>query len=278
VVADLASHGHRVRVLTRDRSRAELVLTEKVDVVEVDVRLPAGLADAVDATTTVISAVHGFLGGRGAGPAEVDVLGNAHLLAAARDAGAEMVLLSAIGAAVDSQAELLRAKHAAECALRSSGVPWSIVRAGPFIETWASVLRDTARRTGRPLVLGRGLRPMAFVSVLDVAKVVARAATDPTLRGHVMEVGAGPMSMLELARAVQQADGRTEAPRHLPRTVLRLGAILTSPVSPAFARKNRMALVMDTTDLGEGDFELRDRLALPPPTSVGDALGATLSC
>ena len=253
VVAALLEQGQEVRVLTRDRARAEEVLGDSPQVVEVDVRRPDGLADALQGATTVISAFHGFLGGRGDGPAEVDEAGNANLLAAARAVGATVVLMSIIGAAADSPADLFRAKFAAEQRLRASDVPWCIIRSGPFIETWQQILRDTAGRSGRPLVFGRGERRLAFVGVDDVVALAARAATDPDLLGEVLEIGGEPMSLGELAMVVQAADGRTSKPRHLPRALLRVASVVARPFSPSFARKNRLALVMDTTDLGQGD-------------------------
>jgi uncharacterized protein YbjT (DUF2867 family) len=161
--------------------------------------------------------------------------------------------MSIIGASAESPADLFRAKFAAEQELRASDVPWCIIRSGPFIETWQQVLQDTAGRSGRPLVFGRGEQPLAFIGVDEVAALAARAATDPTLLGQVLEIGGEPMTLGELAMAVQAANGRTSKPRHLPRAVLRVASVVARPFSPSFARKNRLALVMDTTDLGVAD-------------------------
>jgi len=253
VVARLLDQGLPVRVLTRDRAEAEQVLGTRPHIVEVDVRRPDGLAEALRDATTVISAFHGFLGGRGEGPAEVDQRGNANLLSAAREAGATVVLMSLLGASADSPADLFRAKFAAEQALRASEVPWCIIRSGPFLETWQQILRDTAGRSGRPLVFGRGERRLAFIAVDEVAALVVRAVTDPSLLGQVLEIGGEPMSLRELAQGVQAANDRTSSPRHIPRAVLRIAAVVARPFSPSFARKNRLALIMDTTDLGLGD-------------------------
>lgn len=272
VVPALGALGCDVRVLTRDAGRARVVLGEDVDLVEADVRRPESLVDAVAGAQVVVSAVHGFLGGRRDGPAAIDVRGNAHLVRAAASADASVVLTSIIGASPHSGAELLRAKFAAERALRSSGVPWTIVRSGPFVETWVEVLRETRDVSGRCLVLGRGARPMSFVSVHDVAEVVVRAASDAALRDQVWEIGGEPMTMLELARAVQSADGSQAPPRHLPRGALRTAGFVTRPFNPAFARKSRMALVMDTVDLGEGDPGLLRRLGIARATSLADVL------
>jgi len=273
VVAALVAQGCEVRVLTRDHARAEENFGVGTQIVEVDVRRPEALTRAVAGATTVISAFHGFLGGRGEGPAEVDERGNTNLIAAARAAGASVVLMSIVGASPDSPADLFRAKFAAEQALRVSDVPWCIIRSGPFIETWQQVLLDTAGRSGRPLVFGRGEQRMAFVAVQDVVELAARVATNSTMLGQVLEIGGEPMSMNELARAVQAANGWTSKPRHLPRAVLRVASVVARPFSPSFARKNRLALVMDTSNLGEGDPDLRERLGLPPTRSVNQALG-----
>jgi uncharacterized protein YbjT (DUF2867 family) len=272
VVATLVAQGHEVRVLTRDQGHTESALGAGPQVVEVDVRRAAGLAEALEGAATVISAFHGFLGGRGEGPDEVDRQGNVNLFAAARATGTSVVLMSILGASADSPADLFRAKYAAEQELRASGVAWCIIRSGPYIETWHQVLQETAGRSGKPLVFGRGEQKLPFVAVDDVVALVARAAIDPTLLGEVLEISGEPISMEELALAVQTAHGWPGKPRRLPRAVLRAASVVAQPFSPTFARQNRMALVMDTTDLGEGDPSLRSRLALPTARTVADAL------
>lgn len=144
VVSDLLARGEQVRVLVRDPERARTVLGEGVEVLAGDVRQTAALGDVVAGASVIVSAVHGLLGGRGAGPLEVDQRGNANLVDAAAASGTSVVLVSVIGAAADSPLELFRAKHAAEQHLRASGIPWTIVRAGPFLETWLTILTQTS--------------------------------------------------------------------------------------------------------------------------------------
>ena len=76
-----------MRVLTRDPARA-VSLGEKVEVVTGDVRDPSSLVAACTGVDVVVSAVHGFAGSGGVSPATVDRDGNAHLVDAARTAGA----------------------------------------------------------------------------------------------------------------------------------------------------------------------------------------------
>jgi len=246
VVTDLLARGEKVRVLVRDVARARALFGDAIEVVAGDVRRAEGLDELVAGASVVVSAVHGFLGGRGAGPVEVDDRGNANLVDAAAAAGAGVVLVSVLGASPDSPVDLFRAKHAAEQHLRGSGTPWTIVRASAYLETWLTVLTKTAGTSGRPLIFGRGEQPIQFVSALDVAAVVSRAATDSTLRGQIFEIAGEPITMTELARALHDAHGWHGSPRHLPRPLLRILSVLARPISPAFARQNQTALAMDT--------------------------------
>ena len=257
-VGRLLGRGLGVRVLTRDPVRAaHLTGTDagtgehgRLEVVTGDVRNPASLTPALASVGTVISAVHGLAGPGGVSPASVDRDGNANLIDAAQTVGADVVLVSMVGASADHPMELFRMKHAAEAHLHASSVGWTIVRASAFLELWIGLLQQTARRSGRPLVFGRGDNPINFVSVADVAALVDHVATDRSTRGSTLEIG-GPENLTpnQLAAAVQAAAGQTAAPRHLPRPMLRLLATTMAPVKPALARQARAALAMDRIDL-----------------------------
>lgn len=154
LVPQLLADGQHVRVLTRDRARAAHL--SGADVVVGDVRSPADLSAAMVGVRTVVSAVHGFLGSGRVTPAAVDRDGNANLIAAARQTAAHVVLMSVLGAAPDHPMELFRMKTAAETQLRGSGLPWTVVRAGAFLELYQELLRRTTGRSGRPLIFGQG--------------------------------------------------------------------------------------------------------------------------
>lgn len=246
----LASQGLAVRVLTRDQARAAHLTGQGVEAVTGDVRDRASLAAALRGAGVVVSAVHGFAGAGGVSPASVDYQGNLNLTDAARAAGADLVLVSVVGAAADSPMELFRMKHAAEQYLRSSGIGWTIVRATAFLELWIDLLEKTAARSGRPIIFGRGNNPVNFVSVTDVAALVERAVTDPAVRGRILEIG-GPANLTfnQLAATIQAAAGRSGVPRHVPRPMLRLMAGTLGLVKPDIGRQARAALIMDRADL-----------------------------
>jgi uncharacterized protein YbjT (DUF2867 family) len=270
LVQRLVARGLAVRILTRDATH---VSSDGVEVVHGDVRDPASLERAMGGVQTVVSAVHGFAGSGGVSPASVDRDGNANLIAAAEAAGASFILVSVVGASADHPMELVRMKYLAEQRLQASGVPWTIVRATSFLETWIALLEQTASGSGRPLVFGRGENPINFVSVTDVAALLERVVVDPATRGQVLEIG-GPenLSLNQLAALVQHAAGRASSPRHVPRTALQAMGLVLRPFRPDLARQAQAALVLDRADFAFDASGIRAAYPDLPSTTVVDVL------
>ena len=243
LVNRLTTSGEQVRVLTRAPAHmpdpaAEMSVGDVTD--------PGSLAAAVDGCGTVVSAVHGFLGGRGHGPEAVDDRGNANLLRAAADAGVQhFILLSVLDAGPHHPMSLHRAKHAAEQRLYACGLAYTVLRPSAYIETWAGIIGGKLAGGGPALVFGQGQNPINFVSVRDVATLIEQAIRDPLLRGETIDVpGPDNLTMTEVARLL----GASRI-RHVPRGALRLLAATAGPFAPAFARQATAAIVMDTMDM-----------------------------
>jgi uncharacterized protein YbjT (DUF2867 family) len=167
---------------------------------------------------------------------------------------------------------LHRAKHAAEQALRASGLAWTIVRPAPFLETWTGIIGAKIAGNGQALVFGPGTNPISFVSADDVAAVVDLAVRDPSLRGQVLEV-AGPerLSFTQLADRLA-ATGRPGRVRHVPLPVLRALSVLARPVAPVVARQAQAAVVMNTTAMTADGAALRGRFPALPSTTLDELL------
>jgi len=189
--------------------------------------------------SVVVSAITGFPDDS---PFEVDRDANAALFEVAASAGADVVFVSVAQAAPDSALELARAKFAAEEILRGYGAKWTIVRPDGFVETWTEILEQTAGRSGRPMVFGRGDNPFAWLSVDTVADEVTRAVLDPGLRGSTLTVrGPTPFTLEDLARRVMADHGWQGEPRHLPRAVLHVMGVVPGRTG----RMARASLAMD---------------------------------
>lgn len=235
LVERLRAEGVTVRVLTRSLERSEQLRRFGVEVAQGDVRQADTLRGALEGVDLVVSAVHGFAGPGRVTPRSVDREGNANLVRAAQAGATAIVMVSIVGAARDSRMELLREKYAAEQLVRSSGLPWTIVRSTAFVELWAELV-------GTGMVFGRGDNPINFVAVGDVADLVAQVVLDASYRGRIVEMG-GPrdLSLNELAVSSQRVLGSPKRVRHVPRALLRALAPLH--------RQPRAALVMDTIDM-----------------------------
>ena len=109
----------------------------------------------------------------------MDRAGNAHLIDAAARTGAAFVLVSVAGASPGHPIGLFRAKHAAEQMLRASGIPWTIVRATAFMETWGTIMGEPLRSSGKIPVFGKGDNPVNFVSAANVTALVSHARAVP---------------------------------------------------------------------------------------------------
>jgi uncharacterized protein YbjT (DUF2867 family) len=272
VANELSRQGHQVRVLSRGLSPAACDLGAEIEVVRGDVRDGRTLTEPMRDVEVVVSAVQGFQGPGGVTPSTVDRDGNRHLVAAAEDAGAGVVMMSVMGAAADSRVELFRMKYAAEQHLRASRCPWTIVRADAYAETWCGVMEETAGSSHRPLVFGNGRTPVSFVSVDDVSALVVRAVLDPALRGRMLEIcGPEAVSMSRLAEMVMEKNAWPGRPRRIPRPVLHLVASTAGAVRPTIRRQVRAALAVDALPT-RFDHSLRREIPGLDRTTVSDVV------
>jgi NADH dehydrogenase len=194
----------------------------------------------------VVSAVQGFAGPGRVSPASVDRDGNTVLVDAARRLGADVVLVSVSGAAPDASWELCRMKFAAEEVAWASGCPTTVIRPAAFVQTWLQVLAESAGRSERPRVLGRGDNPIPWVDVAEVAALVVAVVEDPALRGRTLDlVGPERLTLDALARSMMTGLGWAGVPAHVPRPVVRTAAWTLGLVAPQLRRICLGALAMD---------------------------------
>ena len=268
----LHRRGLAVCVLSRGLAANPGTLDGGVEVVQGDVRDPASLVAPMEGVDVVVSAIQGFAGRGGVTPQSVDRDGNIHLIDAAERAGADMVMLSVIGASAGSGMELMRMKFAAEQRLRSGRGQWTILRSDAYAETWIGLLEQTAGRSGKPRVFGRGDNPISWVSVEDVAAVVERAVVDNSLRGRVLELcGPEPETLTRLAEMVMAHHGWTGTPKNVPRSMLHLMANTVGRIKPELGRQSRAALAMDSLPTSH-DAALRREFPDLPCTPVSQVV------
>jgi len=278
----LAASGGRVRVLSRDPSRARAHVPAGVELVAGDVRVASSLGPALVDVQTVISAVTGF-GPGGGGPRQVDMQGNQNLITAAVAAGVEhFILISIHGASDKHSMELYRAKFAAEELLRESTLAWTIIRPTVFMELWAGIVGDSLIKGGAANVFGHGRNPINFVSVRDVASFIELAAADRRLRDKTLDVG-GPenLTLDTVVEVIAASHGLRPSVRHVPLTALRLGEMVLRPFRPDLANLIQASIQMDTSDMSFDRATLTATYPLIRPTRLSDVVrpqhGATVT-
>jgi uncharacterized protein YbjT (DUF2867 family) len=266
LVARLVGRGERVRVMTRDPERAR-DLDGDVEIVVGDVRSVGDVRKAMSGVSTVISAVQGFAGPGSPSPEAIDRDGNAHLVDAAKEAGARrFVLLSAYDARADHPMSLHRAKFAAEERLRASGLRFTIVRATAFMERWSLVLGGDLATKRRALVFGDGTNPINFVSVRDVADVVVDDLSVEPRNEIVDVVGPENLGLYTFAEKLVRAHGGTARIDRIPRVALRVMSLVARPFAPELARQAQAGVVMDTISM-----------AIDSPSTTGTTLDDVLA-
>jgi uncharacterized protein YbjT (DUF2867 family) len=275
VVRLLTEHADDVRVLTRDPGRAAS-LPDTVHTAQGDLRDPAAVSAAVRSCSTVISAVHGFVGSGKPSPEAIDRDGNRLLIRAAAAEGVEhFVLVSVLNAAPDHPMSLYRAKYSAEQELVSSGLQWTIVRPAAYLETWIGIVGANIADKGRAMVFGPGRNPVNFVSARDVAAIIDLAVHDRSLRGQVLDAtGPENLTFTQIAERLLADNGKPDRIKHVPLPVLRAMSVLARPLSPAFARQAQAAVVMNTTDMTADPAVARHRFPSIPATTLDDLLAA----
>ena len=268
LVDRLSARGEEIRILSRTPARA---IARSVDWIAGDARRPADADRAVAGARIVISAMSAF-GMKGVTPRQVDLEGNANLIAACERQGIEhFILVSVRGASPGHPTELHRMKYEAEQALVRSALSWTILRPSPFIETFQQVLCVPLLSTGKTLVFGRARNPVNFVSAHDVAWCIERATTDATLRHTAVDIG-GPanLSLLQFVEVFAAATGARGPVKHVPLPMLKLMSVVAHAFNPTFARLVQASVVMDTTDMTFDPSSLRRRFPDLPLMSVAD--------
>src|SRR5262245_20682399 len=220
VVAALLAHGHRVRSLVRPGSEGRTSRRDGVEPVAGDVTRPEGLADAVggaDAVVHLVGIIREFPG-RGITFERLHTRATENVLAAARQAGGGRFLhMSALGTGPHARSRYHQTKWAAEEAVRTSGLRWTIFRPsiifGPG-DGFVSLIAGLVRRLPIVPVIGDGRTRFQPVAVTDVGEAFARALDRPGTAGQTFDVG-GPRvyTFDEIVDEVGAALGRRRIPK-----------------------------------------------------------------
>ena len=274
---------HEVRVISR--TPADATLPAAVDRVSADVTDPAtleGIFTDVDAVVNLVALSPLFT--PAGGNDQHDVVhrqGTEHLVAAAEGADvAHFIQMSALGADPGGATAYIRAKGAAEDAVRRSGLSWSILRPsvvfGPGGE-FISFTKLLAPPYIAPLP-GGGQTRFQPIHVDDLVAIITEVLMDPAHREQTYELG-GPerLTLAEIAKLIHRADGKSVTVLPLPMPLARVGLTLGDAVPGVpmgldqfrSLRFDNVTTHNDITAFGLSTDELTSLWAYLRPSSTG---------
>jgi NADH dehydrogenase len=220
----LVDKGYQVRALTRDPKQLDFAHLTGVEVIEGDLRQPDTLLRACEGAEAVVSSVTAVMNIGDNNVHTVDDAGNYLLVEAARRSGVKrFVFVSAYGAAKDHAVDFFRIKYGVEEHIKSSQVPYTILRPAAFMETWCARIGRQVLNNETVTVYGNGKNPINFISVKDVAKFLIFALEDSRLCNKTLTIG-GPQNLTfdEVVAAYERIKGRRSKRKYISAAQLRL--------------------------------------------------------
>lgn len=201
------------------------------------------------------------------------------LLDGATGAGVEqVVLLSSYGV---GQAPPENPLRGIELAVESSGVPYTILRPGAFMQTfseglrWRESLVEGIRERDEIAAPG-GDGVVSYVSTEDIAAVAAAAMTEDGHEGKAYApLGPEPLTLTEIAEHISWAAGRRINYRETDRTPIR-EALLAAGAPPETAEHNSQMYThaYSSGALGALNDDILNVTGRPPVSFAEFAVGA----
>jgi NADH dehydrogenase len=245
VIQALRAEGHVVRCLVRRGSEADLHGFEAIERVEGDILGPPGSLEAGMAGCDTVIHLVGIIRehkSRGITFDRLHRVGTNNVLAAAAAAGVRRYLhMSALGTRAGARSRYHQTKWAAEEAVRTSGLAWTIFRPSVIYghgDGFLSLLAGMVKRLHVVPVIGDGRQRLQPVPIEHVAAGFARAVrAEASVKQTYAMTGADAVSMIELLQLIGAAMHRrvrlVRVPLGLIRPIARaVHRMPTFPVTP----------------------------------------------
>ena len=215
VARHLVREGHAVRAMVRDPLKA-------VEWSKRGVEIRKGDFNDASALAACLAGVHGaflmlppLLAPRPGFPEARATIGSFERALQGACPG-RVVVLSSIGSEQRSGLGLITTTHLLEEALRELPCPTAFVRAGSFLDNYATALDMVGRSGLFDTFRTPTSRAVPMVATEDIGKHVARLLGGAWSGRRIIELGS-PVSADDLARAMSEVLGRAVTARSIPR-------------------------------------------------------------
>jgi uncharacterized protein YbjT (DUF2867 family) len=231
ITQQLLQKGKDVRILVRHNSPAaemakqglgtpaETLIEAGAQPVYGDLKDRASLDAACAGIETVITTANSILRGGEDTIESVDLCGSQNLIDAAKAARVRHFIYTSVdGVDINHPNPFYRAKATCEARLSASGMDYTILKPGIFMEVWIGAVVGIPLQVGQPVTLvGRGNHAHPFVAVGDVAAYAVKAVNHPAARNNAIRI-AGPASYTwtEIVNTVGQVMGHPLPTNYVP--------------------------------------------------------------
>lgn len=221
LVAALLYEGKPVRAVVRSMAGAAEMREQGAQVVTVDLFNRTSLRLAFRDCDTIIHLIS-TLGSQGdTSPDQINRLGTELAVMAAEETGAQQIIyLSALGAAPDTDNEYLQSKWGAEEVIRSSPVGHYIFRCSYIVGPRGGIVNLLGTQAKLPVapVIGDGKQTISPVYLGDVVEAIIAGIKNPQARETFDLCGPDCVSFDQFLDMIATAQGRRRGPRkiHVP--------------------------------------------------------------
>ncbi|MEO6572235.1 MAG: SDR family oxidoreductase, partial [Polyangiaceae bacterium] len=212
VVKQLSIRGQAVRALVRDLEKAKGLAGPHVEIVEGDL-------DDVVALHRAMRGVDKLFLLTAASPRQVELQSNA--IKAAQRAGVKLIVKqSEVHADPESPISLAKSHGLTELELKASGIPFTILRAGFFMQNLLMSAGSIAKQGAIFNCTGEG--KIAAIDTRDVADVAVVVLTEPGHEGKTFVLtGPEALTFEEMASRLAEGTGKTVKYVDIPQEQMR---------------------------------------------------------
>jgi len=185
---------------TTDPVKSELLTKLGVQLIQGDLRNKETLSRALQGVKTVITSVSSMPFSYKSGENDIKLVdedGMINLIDASRSAGVNHFIYTSFSKNLDLDFPLRNAKRKVEKHLQNSGLTYTILRPGCFMELWLSAAVGFDALNGKVNTCGTGANPLAYISFKDVAKFAVESISNAAAMNVVLELG-GPQNLSQL--------------------------------------------------------------------------------
>jgi uncharacterized protein YbjT (DUF2867 family) len=185
---------------TADTVKIEQLTKLGIRVVQGDLRNKESLSRALQGVTTVITTISSMPSSYKPGENDIQLVdenGMINLIDASISAGVNHFIYTSFSKNINLDFPLRNAKRKVERYLQKSGLTYTILRPGYFMELWLSAGAGFDIINGKVNICGTGANPVAYISYKDVAKFAVESISNPSSKNVALELG-GPQSISQL--------------------------------------------------------------------------------